>query len=314
MKKIILWGITFFSLSTIGSNYVMKIDQDVNNYDIVLSYNEVLDDSGWINVGTTKNCQFDIELEDVYYNHSFSQIETCEQDQQKTIESTKTYTDGTVDVDTKIYNQTISVSTTNDVVGSLLLSSCKEILDNGHSIGTTTYRIDSTTAFDTTCDMDTDGGGWTLISVVNQTTPTSVFQYGIDDKDLNYSEILFLDGGSVNDYYTPASSNWNWTGFDVSKNMLRIGGKWRYIQSEFTASGGCSTIPESNSYTLSDYRFLESSSICFDGATPKSTCATKLVINIPNNEKLDYFSDVETQSGLCYGDNSHYYKFSLYVR
>ncbi|MBM75163.1 MAG: hypothetical protein CMK59_07165 [Proteobacteria bacterium] len=44
--------------------------------------------------------------------------------------------------------------------------SCLEILNNGYSVGTGLYYIDplNSTPYQVRCDMDTDGGGWTVVA------------------------------------------------------------------------------------------------------------------------------------------------------
>lgn len=64
-------------------------------------------------------------------------------------------------------NGTLSYVSTDDYtsneVGTLLLGSCKEILNNGHSVGDKNYQaMVAGTEKTLTCDMTTNGGGWTL--------------------------------------------------------------------------------------------------------------------------------------------------------
>lgn len=87
--------------------------------------------------------------------------------------------------------------TTNEK-GTLLLSSCKEILDNGYSLGDKDYQaIINGSELTLTCDMTTSGGGWTklysryFVDVENGPTRNDMLEHIIRYGDLNASDTMF---------------------------------------------------------------------------------------------------------------------------
>ena len=53
---------------------------------------------------------------------------------------------------------------TEELLGTLVLNSCKSILDNNHSRGNGIYAINIDSEYEAFCEMNIDGGGWTLVA------------------------------------------------------------------------------------------------------------------------------------------------------
>ena len=114
--------------------------------------------------------------------------------------------------------------------------SCKDILDNGQSIGDGIYTINPTKidggSFDVYCDMSTNGGGWTLISsfgndaggyftsddwrLKNETNPSINTIYSIIDK------INLFERNNEFDF--------------MIESKLRGNGQWYYWEASQTTS------------------------------------------------------------------------------
>jgi hypothetical protein len=71
-----------------------------------------------------------------------------------------------IKLDNKHYDNNITIQTEESSNNAPTnLSSCKELMDGGHSSGDGVYTVTLNSGIiDVFCDMTTDGGGWTLVS------------------------------------------------------------------------------------------------------------------------------------------------------
>ena len=138
-----------------------------------------------------QNCSYDLEENDFYYGVPFDQVETCERVEERVITTTKTYDNGHVDTSTRteIQKETVSYPA-ESLLGKHLESSCKGALDFDSTLVSQRYTINIPNQGNTrvSCDMDTDGGGWTIIQ----------YRTSYSEFKNTYSEYEDGFGGSTN--------------------------------------------------------------------------------------------------------------------
>lgn len=180
MKKKTI-GIIIASLLTtsIYADFVVIIDNEDNEYDIG-GYTDSETYSEWTEI--SNECNDDITEEDVYYDQTDTQTTTCISTDERTITVERLYDSGRTDI-VNIYTEervNDSVSTEQTITGTHLELSCKDMLtfDSTIPTGSYTIKISDGTTYDTYCDMDTDGGGWTRLDY-SALTSTDIFTRNI---------------------------------------------------------------------------------------------------------------------------------------
>lgn len=172
-------GVSLLTASIASSfamaNYVIVVSE---NYETVTGYEDTVT-SEWLDVGSA-SCSNDIETSDKYYGESFQQTETCNQNQERTVEKYFVDHEGnrtlkSTDKESKV----VTTSTTNPTTGTHLEASCKDVLSNGYSKGTGNYVIQQSGNPTVYCDMTRNGGGWMRVVnhnwYENKTAPNSQF-------------------------------------------------------------------------------------------------------------------------------------------
>lgn len=162
-KKILILSIApLFAFP--NAEYFSIIGND--NYKVV---SDIIDEVGeWIDIGEA-DCFVDIEVDEVYFDRSFDQIESCSQIQERTITSKIIEEDGSETViSERKEKQTVHLEDTiSTLVGTHLEQSCDNIIVNNYADEDGVYKIGiASDNFDVYCDMRIDEG-WTLIGKVN---------------------------------------------------------------------------------------------------------------------------------------------------
>tara|TARA_Y100001960_G_scaffold189798_1_gene198909 strand:+ start:5330 stop:6430 length:1101 start_codon:yes stop_codon:yes gene_type:complete len=203
-----------------STDFKIIIGQEENAY---TSGKLTVTESEWINVGS-ETCSFDKEQSEVYYDINFTQTETCNQSQEKTIITKKVISDGSeiiIDVDKKTkIETTINQFSKN---GTHLENSCKEIQDFESTLPSGNYTLSLSGNPVVECDMVRHGGGWTKVIAYDwysdknntpigyQSTTNKIIK---DTTDKNYAVI---DGFWVDD----------WT--DIARGTI---GRWKEIEAQ----------------------------------------------------------------------------------
>ena len=139
MKKTMLALSIITSAVAIASDFKIIINSNEVDYEVGVVYSP----TGEITCSTKSPL-----ASSIYKGTDFNQEQS---------DCTEVYrSSGKVEITKDAPNQTVGLK------GSLVLDSCLEILNNGHSRGNDDYVINyNSSVVDVNCDMTTDGGGWT---------------------------------------------------------------------------------------------------------------------------------------------------------
>lgn len=295
MKYNILFISLFLSGVSYSNDFAVIVDPENAEYISEPAHNDSVSYSDW--VVESNNCSFDITEDDVYFNIDKTQNESCLKIETRVKTVTRTYLDGTSKViSTNEEERSNTTTTTTQITGTHIESDCKNVLIFDNSLPSGEYTVNYTGSNQiSTCDMTTDGGGWTLVDDVIQNSFTILPNIKtLNSNGLSYNDVYFKDTGTYVSYKAPYDKNLDYEGFQEAISRVKSNGSWVL-------------------YTSLDYSIIKESNYCYylDGAQ-NYRCATDLVIrNVSNIQGL---SDIETVNVYSHTDNSSKYNFEFYVR
>lgn len=168
-KTIISLFIGSCFLSTNAIDFLVVVDKEHNQY---LIKEKGVEYSEWLFIDNT--CVNDIEENDIYYGHKKEQTSICHDNFERTKTTTVVDENGKEEkiIETE-YKSEYSGETKQEITGIHLENNCLDILNNDYSIGTDKYFISIKNNPEIVhCDMDINGGGWTLVTRLNTTDST----------------------------------------------------------------------------------------------------------------------------------------------
>lgn len=170
-REFYLLSIAGLSVHAIASNtYTVLISKDKNNYEVAT----------FVDTGNYRCANISPLENEVYKGESFIQNHSnCEKEQSYNGQTKWTPID----------------DYTENKIGTLLLSNCSQILNQGHSKGDGVYPIiNNNNEINVRCDMTTDNGGWTLVAYAGRISSNKKNVTGKSDK---YYQPLIFNYGSI---------------------------------------------------------------------------------------------------------------------
>lgn len=243
MKKNYLAVFILGFMTVSASDYNVLIKK--HEYEVIESYERVIETGEWENI-SSEECTFDFLASDYYYDQSFLQNEICTQEQSQEVIYKNVYADGSSEiVKTEINYQTIeSKNVTNQAYGTHISEDCNAALNFDNTLLSGLYMISPTgNNISATCDMITDGGGWTLVSIVTASSNVVETNSYIDNltvsnsmakhyfNNINPASILFQSDDSNNEAngggdfikITRTGSSWGFNVGDYNNNTGQLG-------------------------------------------------------------------------------------------
>ena len=161
MKKTLISLFLLLTFSTQGAEEFKIIISGENNYYVRGGFTDETKYGKWTEVSNV--CSVDKSTSEHYFNKPFIQKESCVKEEERIVFVEREYKNGTKEIikneiETKL---TTFSETTNTVLGTHKENSCKNILNNGYSVGNDTYKLSN--GLSVLCDQTTEGGGWTLV-------------------------------------------------------------------------------------------------------------------------------------------------------
>jgi hypothetical protein len=152
-----------------------------NNFNVIIKSDEVsYQTTPWIDTGNER-CNSISPLEnEVYKNKPFTKVfSDCEKEQKKSgLEN---------------YRWVSTEGYTENKIGTLLLNNCTQILEGDHGNTNGIYEVlNNGNTIDVLCDMETDGGGWTLVAYAGSISNNKISTTG--QPDTYYLPLIFAYG------------------------------------------------------------------------------------------------------------------------
>lgn len=235
-KNLIILSMIMSGVYVYSNDFLVIVNKDHNEYEHDKGTTRI-ETSEWYNINTER-CEVDFETNDFYDGVSFVQNKDCEQDQERTHTTIRTYSNGKEVVENvSKEHQTIESNEQFNLVGTHLEESCKNILNNGYSVGSGNYKINITNQPTVYCEMDRQGGGWMLVAnydwnTDNTKTPQNLVRTVNRTISYSGSNMLMLDGWWIPDYPDSNTGNMRWV--EVNEQPIT---KWTQAMFEFEGVG-----------------------------------------------------------------------------